>query len=362
MNAPLKKSLLISPFLIFFVIHSLQVGIGVLSFTKSIAEDAGYHAWIAVPLAGLLCSLLIWILYFVLNDQQSDVVDINRTCFGKYIGGFVTLLILSYFLLLAVLSLRVYIQIVQLWVFIDIPTWPLSITILIVAYYAISQGFRVNVGLSFFSVMIPIVLLFITFFFSYEYAKYTYLLPLLDTTIMQQFAAIKTMSLSFFGPSILLVCYPFIQEAKKSQKYAHLANGFTTILYIITTLITFTFFSEGQLEMLKFPTLVLWQIISFPFLERFEFVAIALWLIVILPKVTLLIWAASRMFKRQFNIKQRKALLIFIAIAFLLSLFFETRVRINAFSTFISNIGLYYNFVYIPLLFVIILIKRKMSR
>lgn len=361
MSTRSNQSLLIPAFLVFYVIHSMQVGVGVLGFARYIAEAAGYRAWISVLITGLLYHLAIWMMYSILNDQKRDIFHIHRSIFGKYIGAVLSFLFMLYLLCLSVTVLRTYIEVVQIWVFPDLPTWALSFTMLLVIFYAVQHGFRVVVGLCFLGVVIPFFLFF-TAFATLEFATFRNLLPLFDTSINVQLEAVTAMTLSFLGPELLLVFYPFIQEPQKSQKFAHLAIASTTFLYVLVALITFIFYSEGQLKTTVYPTLSAWKIVELPFIERFEYLGIATWLIVIMPNITLAIWAASRILKQQLTITHRKVLPFVVIGAFFISLCFETRERIDTLNDYVSHVGMYTVYLYVPLLFVIILIKRRIKR
>lgn len=357
----LNQSLLIRPFLVFFIIQAMQVGVGILYFTKDIAEAAGYQSWIAIIATGLIFHLLIWMIYVLLDDQHSDIVDINRFIFGKYISFIPTILLIIYYILATVSILWVYISVVQIWMFPEIPTIFLSGVLLSIVYYAVSRGFRTLVGLCLFGVVTPSFLL-IAAFYLIKYSTLRSIFPLFDTSIYDQIKAIKEMTYSFFGISHLLVFYPFIQEAKKSQKFAHMANAATTLIYLYVAFFTFAFFAEEQIKEVMFPTLTSWKVVNVPFIERFEYVGIAIWLFTILPNITLTFWGASRLMKRQFNVSHRKTLIVVIVIGFIITLLASLNKSMEFLTTIASQYGMYVNYVYIPLLFVIILIKRRMKK
>ncbi|HEU5140768.1 MAG TPA: GerAB/ArcD/ProY family transporter, partial [Bacillales bacterium] len=82
-----KESKKISPYMVMFVIHPLQIGVGILSFQHDIVKYAGYDAWISVILAGLGTHALLWIIYSILNKGKGDLIKIHRDMFGKWVGG-----------------------------------------------------------------------------------------------------------------------------------------------------------------------------------------------------------------------------------------------------------------------------------
>ncbi|KMK76663.1 spore gernimation protein GerB [Alkalihalobacillus pseudalcaliphilus] len=355
-----NKALLIEPYLVFFLVHSLQAGVGVLGFTRYIAEAAGFQSWIAIIISGLYFHLLIWMIYKIIGNQKKDIIAINKETFGKFIGSFISLMIVFYFVLAGVVVLRTYVEIIQIWIFPDISVPILCLTLSVLAYYIIIQGFRVIVGVSFFSLIIPFFLLFSNFS-AFEYAEFQRVLPLFNTNVEEQLLAAKTMTLSFLGPEILLLAYPFIDQAPKSQKFAHLASFYTMALYLIIAFVHFSFYTLGHLQTIIWPTINIWKIVELPFLERFEYIGIATWLIIIIPNITLALWASSRALKEICNVKHIYTLRITGVIILLIALLFHSREAIDQLNNFMSLIGQVFVTIFIPVIFIIVLLKRKMS-
>lgn len=353
-----KPSAQIPPFLVFYLVHSVQIGIGILSFSREIVEVSDYHSWIAIILSGVVFHIIIWMMYFILNREKSDIVDIHNGTFGRVFGFVLTMLFVGHFVVSATVIVLVYASVVRIWIFPELETWVLSLAIFAVIYYGVSSGFRTIVGLCFLSLVIPSFLL-LTSFYLIEFLSFEAILPLFDTTLTKQLRAMNEMLFSFFGPEVLLICYPFIQQAPKSQKYAHFGNILTTILYVFVALFSFMFFSEEDLKQIMFPTLTAWKIVHLPFIERFEYLGIAIWMIVIIPNMTMEFWAASRLLKRQFNVKQRYMLPIIIIIGFLITVKFQLVNSIEQLFSFTKFVGNSLVYVYIPLLFIIIAIKRR---
>lgn len=78
----------VSPFYVFFLVHSVQTGVGVLSFQRVLAKSAGTDGWISILLAGLIVHILIWIIYKILSIVTGDIISANNHAFGKWIGNF----------------------------------------------------------------------------------------------------------------------------------------------------------------------------------------------------------------------------------------------------------------------------------
>lgn len=70
MKTDIKAQFLITPFYSFFLIHTMQIGVGILSFQRNIAQHAGHDAWMVVILTGVIGHILIVMMYSMLNREK----------------------------------------------------------------------------------------------------------------------------------------------------------------------------------------------------------------------------------------------------------------------------------------------------
>ncbi|MFE1245579.1 GerAB/ArcD/ProY family transporter [Fictibacillus sp. NPDC058756] len=357
----IKEIFLVSPFLVFFLVHSEQIGVGVLGYQRVIAKYAGYDSWISVIIAAIFVHILIWMIYYVLDNGGGDIVTIHKTLFGGMLGNIFNIALVLYFLLWSITVLRTYIEVVQVWMFPTLKTWTIAVVFLLLTYYVVSAGFRTVAGVCFLGVVIPLGLIFLLIY-PLEYTHFSNLLPLFDERLKDYLTATKNMMLSYLGFETLLVFYPFIKNAKKSQKFAHHANIFSFMMYLLVTLFSFAFFSQEQLARNIWATLSMVKIVQVSFVERFDFVFVSMWCLVILPNITLAIWCSSRVAKLMLNIRQHVALIILLGIVLLACIFLDTRFKINMLNNYTNIIGFYLAISYIPFLFVMTFIKKKIKK
>mgnify|MGYP003498104754 FL=1 len=138
MPTAIKERFLVSPFLVFFLVHSIQIGIGVLGFQRYIAKSAGYDAWIAVLAFGFIVNLLIWMIYSIMKKGKGDITVIHRDLFGKWIGGLFSLFFVVYLLFFSITVLRTFIEVIQVWMFPEIKVWSFSLVFFFLSYYVFS--------------------------------------------------------------------------------------------------------------------------------------------------------------------------------------------------------------------------------
>jgi len=359
-----KEQFLVSTFFTFYLVHSSQIGIGILSFQREVSKNAQQDAWLSVIIAGISIHILIWLIYQTLDEKHNDLVAVHDFCFGQVIGNILSILVLFYFLLSAFAVFRTYIQIIQVWVFPTIKTWQLALVLGVMIYYIVSGGFRILTGFSVWGVIIPAFLLLLLYF-PLRYMNPRLLMPVFNHTVKDILLSTKASVLLFVGFEWIYMYYPFIKGAKKSQKWAHLANGISTVLYLIVLVVSFMYINQDTLQHATWATLFMTKIIELPFIERFEYIFIFIWILVIIPTLCIPIWACTRILKRITNsshFKPKISLAFFIIVMIVAATFIENFVEVDKLGKFISNAGFYFLYIYIPFIFLMKLFRHQLTK
>ncbi|WP_080845876.1 GerAB/ArcD/ProY family transporter [Cytobacillus gottheilii] len=355
-----QKEVQVSPFLVFFLIHAIQVGVGILGFQRIVIRSAGNDGWIAVIAAGIVVSIVIFIMYMLLNRHKKDILQIQQELFGKFIGSIFGLVWIINWILLTVTVLSSFIEIVEVWVFPTINIYIIAFIFIILIYYCLTGGFRVVAGICVLGTIIPLYL-YLTFLFPLEHTHLRNILPIWNHHLKEMTIATKDMSLSYLGFSTLLMYYPFIKHAHKSQKWAHFGNIFTCFIYLFLMIITIGYFSEKQVSHHIWATLSLWKIVELPFVERFEYIGITSWVLMILPNICVLVWSASQGIGRMVKIKQKKVVIVILTTVYVLTVFMKGRERIDYLNELSAKLGLFLLFGYIPVLTVYSYLRNKIK-
>lgn len=361
MQATVEERFQVSPYLVFFLVHSIQIGVGILTFQSDIVKWAGNDAWISILLSGSIIHVLLWMMFHVLNKEGTDVIAINQKIYGKWLGNSLNFALLIYFLLVAIVVIRVYFEVIQVWMFPRVSLVALCIIFLPLLYYIVEGGFRIVTGICFFGVVLPLYLI-LTLLFPLQFAHGENLLPIWNHSIWQILFSAKGMAISYVGFETLFIYYPFIKDPKKSQKWGHYGVAFSTFLYLSTYIVTIVYYSEGQLVQNLWPTLGLWKIMKMPFVERFEYIGISSWALVILPNITLALWCFMRGTKRIFGGKQRIILLIALVIIMGIVPFIKGYSQIRQLSALLNYGGYIVMGGYIPFIFISHFIYSKVKK
>jgi spore germination protein (amino acid permease) len=343
-----------------YIIVSMQLGVGALGFQRIIAKDAGYDAWISVIGAGLVTHIFVWIIYKICEAVEGDVIYANVYVYGKIIGNCINTVFILYFIMTCSAVLGELIEIIRTWMFLDLsPFWFASVYLLL-GIYIVFGGFRTVAGISFFGKIIPSYLVF-SFVFALKYGDFSNLLPIFDHSFSQLLKSGYSMSLSYLGFEVLLFFYPFIKKPEKSKKWVHISLFATTCIYTGLAIISFAYFPPKLLERSIWPTLEMWKIVRLPFVERWEYLGMANWALLILPNVAILLWAASRGTKLVYHLSQRKAVIFIALLCLMIVVQIPTHERMNFVLNLDSYVGFALAFLYPPILYLSLLIKKKVK-
>lgn len=362
-NPSVPKNVQFNARLLFYVISNIQIGVGIFSFQRSVYMVSRHDAWISVIISGFFAHLVMWLLVRMLEKYESaDLYGIHYDLFGKYGGIVLNCLYMFYYLLVTSLILRKYVEVVQVWIFPNIPGWVLSGIILLLALYAGFGGLRVIVGvctIGFFVILFMVPL----FYSSLEYAVWTQLLPVMESSLWEVIQGAFKIGFSLAGFEIILMIYPYIHNKERTMLYSQMGVAFSTILYLIIMLISIVYFSPTQLERAVWSTINMLKIVKYPYLERLEFIVVSVWMIVAIAGIILNTWIITRGFKRMWNVKQKPILFVVLGIVLAISVNFKRHIDIERFGNWLDYASSVFSFLY-PLLlsFIVAIVFKLRSR
>ncbi|KPB06569.1 GerAB/ArcD/ProY family transporter [Bacillus sp. CHD6a] len=356
-----NKSFLISAYLIFFIVHTNQTGVGIAGVQRIIFLEAGQDAWISIFISYIGMVIVVFAICYILKTFESkDLFQIHMLLFGRWIGNALNLILVLYLLSGLMSMLLNYTEIVQAWVFPDLKTWTIVSIILLISIYGVYGGIKTIVGVSFLGFFLTIWLIFMLIV-PVQYMDWTNFLPMFEATPKELLKGAYKTSFTVLGLEILYFVYPYIRDKHKVHKYAQLGVFFTFILIIAVTFVAIGYYSGEQLEKTIWATLSMFKIVQFQNLERFEFFAVSLWLVIILPNTLFLLWAASKGLKRIFNRRQKSMVMVCSVLVLICSCFFQKRTEINEFVDLLGKFGFYMIFVYTILLSFIVFLREKIK-
>ncbi|MES1042806.1 GerAB/ArcD/ProY family transporter [Peribacillus simplex] len=355
-QAGVNEKYKVTPFYVFFLVHSMQIGLGVLSFQRDLAKLTGTDGLISILLAGLIVHIYIWIIYKIHSIVPGDIISANNHAFGKWIGNFFSLLFIFYCFILGMTVMTGFINVIHIWMFEEVPSWAFSLVFLILIYYILTGGFRTITGIAFLTVILSYWLLFVPIY-GFKYSDFSNLVPF-DHTLLEIVKGTRSISFSMLGFEMVLMYYPFIKNAEKSVKHAHGGTIATTLLLLLLYFISIVFYSQRQLEITIWPTLTLTSVIELAFIQRFEYIVVSWWAIIIIVNMVLPLWAASRGFKRLFNVQQKNSFFGMAIIILLVQIFVFDVDALHYLNKVINSYWVSFFVIYLPILLLMVKIKK----
>src|SRR5690554_3309651 len=89
----------VNAFMAFYIIHTSQIGMGILGVPRIIYLESKKDAWITILLSGLLISIIIWLMISILKKYEGwNLFDIHQHVYGRLIGSIFNFLIVIYFI------------------------------------------------------------------------------------------------------------------------------------------------------------------------------------------------------------------------------------------------------------------------
>ncbi|MCT2535784.1 spore germination protein [Aquibacillus koreensis] len=361
-NHVVKPNLQIRAFYLFFIILNIQTGLGILGAPRHIFQEAKQDAWISVLIGGVIMHVVVVVMVIILKNYESaDILGIQVDVFGTWIGKALGTVYILYIFGVLLSSLINYIQIVQVFIYPQMPPWLLGALLILLIVYTVLGGFRVAVGVTF----VFFFLSFWLFFFLYEPARLmdlNHFKPMLEATPKELLFGSYQAGYSYVGLEILFFIYPFIENKKKISMPVHAGVASTTILLLVVTVISVGFFTSITLEHLIWPALSMYKIIEYPIIERFDLIVVTQWAMVIFPNFILFAWLITYSMKRLYGISQRKVLYTIATLLLIGIIYIKKQTIISQFIATISNIGFIIAIVYPVILLPLVLIKRKLVK
>jgi spore germination protein AB len=350
----------VNAYMAFFIIHTSQIGMGILGVPRILFHEAKQDAWISVLVSGLFISVIMWMIISILAKYENcNLYEIHENVFGRFIGSIINTFMVIYFMAALYSIIIAYVELSLTWGYEGVDEWVGVLVLLLVTIYAVSGGFRVIAGTCFLSFLMTIWLVFV-FYQPIESINFMRILPVMSATPAQIMKGAFKTSFTMLGFETLFFIFPFIKEKKELLFFSQLAIWFTTLFVFLTTVISILFFSPKELEKHIWPVVSMISTVHFPFLERFEFIAVPLWILVIFPNLCLYLFISSKGVKQIFHLKQKHGIWVISIIIFITSFFVTKRVDTNLFFDQVGHVGFYLWFIYPILLYSISIIKSKL--
>ncbi|WP_028545397.1 GerAB/ArcD/ProY family transporter [Paenibacillus taiwanensis] len=263
------------------LVHSMQVGTGILSLPRQLAEIAGTDGWISILLAWGLNVCFGIIMVLVMQQYPNDTLpDLFMRLFGKVIGRVFVLLLVVHFVFFSWSVLVNAMLYIQAWF---LPLMPMTMIMMLFVVPAYMMARHHIVAIARYCEFVFFLSLWMGFVFiiPLREGQFVHMLPLIKEGWLPIFKAVNSTTFSFIGFEIIFLVYPFLNRKELAIPGVLLGNTFTLLLYLASTIVCFVYFSPDEITQYNQPFLSLLKVVEFRFLERFDIIFLALYLFVV---------------------------------------------------------------------------------
>ncbi|MFT8317268.1 MAG: GerAB/ArcD/ProY family transporter [Sporolactobacillus sp.] len=363
MNNKINETHQVGPLSVFFFTNVMQIGIGFLSFQQIVTRFGHQDAWLSITLSGLSTLGVMWLILRLLENEshygRADLFSIQYRIFGKWIGGLLNFLMLFHVFVFAVTFLRSYIEILQVWLFPQLPMLSFSILFCAIIWYVVMGGIRSISGVTLLS-FIYMIPLFLSCIFVVPQAHLSNLLPIFDNNPKSIIISCFYATRNFLGFELILYYYPFIKQPKEAKKWAYFGLLTTLYIYLMVIILGILYFSRNEMQNTIWPTITFWKSVHFPLIEHIDIICIILLLWNLIPNISLCSWILTRGIKFTFpSIKMKYSLIAVLILFIIINECVQNGLQVKQLNDFYSLYGFCIIYFYIPLLLLAQWLKKK---
>lgn len=297
------------------IIANMIIGVGILTFPRSLAEETlSIDGWISILIAGLISFLLAWTLGKLAarfpNQSFTEYVSLIAT---KPVAYVLTFLAFLHFMSFVSFETRALGNIATQYLFTTTPVEVITLVFLLVTQYAVlgSRAAMLRLNLLF----LPIVLLVILVvqLYTLRFIELEHLKPLFNTDWKSILKGTKEVGLSFTGFEIILFYTIYMKRPEEAPKAALIGLSIPLILYLMIYMIAIGVFSPEVTKHLTYPTIELTKEVEVPggVFERIESLFFSIWIMTIFNSTAMYLDVAILLLASIFK-KARKITLVWV--------------------------------------------------
>lgn len=326
--------------LVILVNYILATGILTLP-RESVEKVKTPDVWISVFIGGII-AMIAGIIIVKLSQRfpEKTFYQYNQKIVGKWLGWILSLLIISYFFTISAFEVRTMAEVTSLFLLEGTPTWAIILPFMWVGLYLVSCG--INSIARLFEIIFPItfVIFLLVAFLSFGIFEIDNLRPVLGLGVIPMLKGIKTATLAFLGPEIMLLLVAFMKPADKTKAVKIVLVGLIIplIFYVITVVMVIGALSIEGVVTRTWPTIELMRSFEIPGLifERFESFLLVIWIMQIFATFTITYYAAALGLAQLFQTKIQPFLFGLLPVIYIIAM---TPKNINDLFKFGDQIG-----------------------
>ncbi|MEG0308164.1 MAG: GerAB/ArcD/ProY family transporter [Clostridium sp.] len=339
----MDKKGFIERFALFASLSVSMIGVGIFYIPAIVSNYVGADSWIAAIITGVVIWIILLLIHKLIKmNKYKDITFILTDIYGGGLGRVISFMYSVVIIVILSLSLRVFCEVVTMYLLVNTPTEVIIITFIFMGMY-LSRGGLANVvhfnEIAFWIMFIPLTIILIL---TLPEADFKNLLPIGTAPIQNYFLASFEMLFVFNGFSMAFILIPYVKERNKVSKTLKISSIFVGVFYCITFILVSATLSKAQAVDSIFPTITMLQSISSRsgILEKWDSLVMALWVIFYFTSFANIYYFGSSIIKDVFKIEDiRTASMLYIPLVYLATMFPENILEVRNFRFAYLRIG-----------------------
>ncbi|WP_100404878.1 GerAB/ArcD/ProY family transporter [Bacillus solitudinis] len=278
---------------VIFLAQNIMIGIGLFTLPTDISK-VGYNQWLVPIFLGILANLSLIPIIFLCQKYPNDTLfKMNENILGSFIGKGLNTLLLIYAVVQISSVSETYLKLVQT---ITLPHFTMletSIVFFIVMINIVLGGIKSIARFCMFAFFFTSWLVYYTRW-AFQGGNWLHAVPTFEVPLQDWLITLHSGAISMFGYGLILFYYPYIKDQRKAFLHTSIGIWIVVLFYVIVTLASVVYFSQWQLDHLKYPVLNLFQAVQLAFVERIENFGTTLWVFLVLSTASAYAWVAKK--------------------------------------------------------------------
>lgn len=338
------------------------LGAGILTLPRGVTEQVQTpDAWLSVLIGGGIVILVIWVMVKLSQKFPGNTIyQYSRRIVGTVPGGFLSVLLIIYFIIIAGFEIRVLAEVTVFFLLEGTPIWAIVIPFIWVGSYLVFGG--INSIARLYQIVLPISLFFLLlcFVFSLRIFQIDHLRPVLSDGIFPVIKGLKSTILVFAGCEVVMTLVAFMQQPEKAFKAMAVGISIPLILYFLTVFMVIGGLSVDSTVTSTWPTINLMRSFEIPgfLFERLEFPLLVIWVMQMFCNFCSFFFNASLGVSQVFGLKYRYAIFGLIPLIFISTMTPIRMMEVLSLGDAIGYMGIIL-FLMIPVFLSIVFMIRK---
>jgi len=358
-----KNNDMISPGQFAHILILTVVGTGILTLPRELADGVGPDGIFVLLLSALFTLVAANIIgYIIKRFPGKGYFEILTICFTKPIAYIITLLFVVYALLINAFIIRVFGEVIKMFLLIKTPIELIIFSILIITAFLARGGIEPlgrMAELLFPMIVIPALLLFLL---AAADVNLTNLLPVFQASPLEIIRAVPAGFLSFAGFEFVLIFGKYLNKPEKATKAMSIGIGVVSLIYLIIYIVTLGVFGRYQMNHLIWPTLTVFKVISFPglFIDNIESLVMVIWIFIVFMSIAPMHLSKTILLGDLLKLRERDFLALpIVPILYLIALIPDSLAETYEYMGPFSNYAITFFSIVIPVIILILSVFRK---